>query len=87
MSRCTYTVRLKFSTHFQIRMLQRNIQIDDLKKTIINPDRVRNSFGGREVATKKFVGKTLEVVYFRNQIFGKRNEYRIITAYTIKEII
>jgi len=65
-------------------MFQRSIQIDDLEKTIINPDKLRDSFGGRKIATKKIVDKTLEVVYFKSGFIGRRDEYKIITAYLIK---
>lgn len=72
-------MRLSFSIHFQQAIIERDINIDHLKKTIREPDKSHSTFGGRTVSQKVVDGKTLEVVYIR----GGKNEYRIITAYYI----
>lgn len=70
-------MKLSFSIHFQQAIIEREINIDHLKKTIREPDKSYATFGGRIVVQKVVGGKTLEVVYIR----GGKNEYRIITAY------
>lgn len=72
-----FHMKLSFSIHFQQAIIERNISIDHLKKTIREPDKSYDTFGERTVAKKKVSGKTLEVVYKRVD----KNEYRIITAY------
>jgi len=76
-------MNLKFSVHFQQAIIERNINIDDLKKVIRNPDVSHVSFGGRIVAQKAVNGKILEVVYIEGITSSKKTEYRIITAYYI----
>jgi hypothetical protein len=76
-------MNLKFSIHFQQAIIERNIDIDDLKKAIRNPDASHVSFGGRIVAQKKVNDKILEVVYVQSVASNMKNEYRIITAYYI----
>lgn len=72
-------MKLSFSIHFQQAIIERDINIDHLKKAIQEPDTSYASFAGRTVAQKTVDGKALEVVYIR----GSKNEYRIITAYYI----
>lgn len=72
-------MKLSFSIHFQQAIIERNISIDHLKKTIQEPDKSHATFGGRTVSQKAMDGRLLEVVYTR----GSKNEYRIITAYYI----
>lgn len=76
-------MNLKFSIHFQQAIVERNISIDHLKKTIRNPDTLRQSFGGRMVATKVVDDKVLEVVYIESVMPKDKKDYQIITAYYI----
>jgi len=76
-------MNLKFSIHFQQAIVERNISIDHLKKTIRNPDTSRQSFGGRMVVTKVVDDKILEVVYIEKVMPKGKKEYQIITAYYI----
>ncbi|OHA25848.1 MAG: hypothetical protein A3C06_03300 [Candidatus Taylorbacteria bacterium RIFCSPHIGHO2_02_FULL_46_13] len=78
-----FRMKLKFSIHFQQAIIERNINIDHLKKVIRNPDESYASFGGRSVARKAVSGKILEVVYIQGATSDTKNEYRIITAYYI----
>jgi hypothetical protein len=72
-------MNLKFSIHFQQKIIERGISIDHLKKVIKNSDEVYISFGNRTVARKVVDGRILEVVYVK----GLKNEYRILTAYYV----
>ena len=74
-------MNLKFSIHFQQAIIERNINIDHLKKTIKNPDILRQSFGGRTIATKTIDDKVLEVVYIEKVMQKGKSEFQIITAY------
>ncbi|MEK7145468.1 MAG: DUF4258 domain-containing protein [Patescibacteria group bacterium] len=74
-------MNLKFSIHFQQAIVERNISIDHLKKTIKNPDTLRQSFGDRMIAAKAINDKVLEVVYIKRVIPKVKSEFVIITAY------
>jgi len=76
-------MNLKFSIHFQQAIIERNISIDHLKKTVRNPDTLRQSFGGRMVATKTINDRVLEVVYIERVMPKNKREFQIITAYYI----
>ena len=76
-------MNLKFSIHFQQAIIERNISVDHLKKTIRNPDIVRQSFNGRMIATKAVDDKVLEVVYIERAMTKNKSEFQIITAYYI----
>lgn len=73
------SMKLSFSIHFQQAIIERDINIDHLKKVVQEPDKSHSTFGGRTVSQKAIGGRILEVVYTR----GSKNEYRIITAYYI----
>lgn len=75
-------MNLRFSIHFQQKIIERGVNIDQLKKVIRNPDKFYVSFGGRIVARKVEDDRILEIVYIK----GSKNEYIILTAYyVIKE--
>ena len=74
-------MNLKFSIHFQQAIVERNISIDHLKKTIRNPDMLRQSFNNRMIATKAIDDRALEVVYIERVIPKCKSEFVIITAY------
>ncbi len=76
-------MHLIFTKHFQDMVVDRNINIDHMKKSIINPDFAYRTSDGKIVARKSFNDTVLEVVYIKD-FFGKaREQYRIITAYYI----
>ena len=83
-SKIRYTVammKLLFPTHFQVRMLERGIDIDHVKKAVKNPDFTEQTFQGRIKACKQIDEKrAIEVIYYR-QGFKGANDYVIITAY------
>ncbi len=78
-------IRLKFTGHSQVRLQERGLQIDDIKKAIREPDFTEPTFEGRMLARKSLSnGRTIEVIYFKDG-FRKSNDYFIITAYYIEE--
>ena len=75
-------IRLKFSIHAQVRVEERGIEIDHIKKAIRNPDFTRHQFEGRILVGKKIDKKrTIEVVYCKESSLKKTSDYLIITAY------
>ncbi len=77
-------MNLKFSVHFQARMLERSVSIDHLKLAIRDPDRRVAVFEGRTKVVKKINGKTIEVVYLLEKL-RKKEEYLVITAYYLEQ--
>ena len=77
-------MKLEFPIHFQQRLIERNIDIDHIKKAIKKPDTTKGIFGGRFVSVKKIDKRTIKVVY--SPVKGKKDTYVIITAYYIYKI-
>ena len=74
-------VKLLFPTHFQVRMLERGIDVDHVKKAVKNPDFTETVFQGRTRVRKAIdTNRSIEVIYYR-QGFKGANDYVIITAY------
>ena len=74
-------MKLLFPSHFQLRMMERGIDIDHVKRTIKNPDFTEPTFKGRILARKKIDEKrVLEVIYYMQGFKGANNPV-IITAY------
>lgn len=74
---------LKFTRHFQARMIERNIEVDHVRKAINSPDSdyTDSKIDDTIVATKKIdKERTIEVVYSNENFRGVRNQL-IITAY------
>jgi hypothetical protein len=77
-------MRLKFTVHAQIRMQERGLQVDDIKKAINDPDFTKDAYEGKVLVRKELAnGRTIEVVYFKDG-FRNSNDYFIITAYYIE---
>ncbi|HCR52313.1 TPA: hypothetical protein DIV48_01525 [Candidatus Kaiserbacteria bacterium] len=74
-------VKLRLTNHFQVRMQERNIQIEHVKKAIRDPDLKEAVFEGRTRVRKKIGSKTIVVVYWKDGFRDKSNEYIISTAY------
>lgn len=74
-------VKLKFPPHFQIRMLERGISIDHVKKAILKPDAKEAMFEGRTKVRKKVGSKTIVVIYYKDAFRDRKNEFIVITAY------
>ncbi len=74
-------MRLLFPNHFQVRMLERGISVDHVKKAIKDPDFTEPTFQGRIRVRKQIdAERVIEVIYYR-QGFKDANDYVIITAY------
>jgi hypothetical protein len=76
-------MNLRMTDHLKSRLIERSIDIDHIKSAIHSPDKLSHSFGGRIVVTKKCSEKIIEVVYLRDEFWGKLN-YVILTAYYLK---
>ncbi len=72
---------LQFTYHAQIRIEQRLVSIEDVKRAIRNPDSSKVGFEGRTIVSKKIDGRILEVVYFKDTEPHRKAYYRIITLY------
>ena len=74
-------MRLLFPNHFQVRMLERGISIEHVRKAIRQPDFTEQTFQGRIKVRKEIdAERILEVIYYR-QGFKDANDYIIVTAY------
>jgi len=76
-------MKLKFGYHCQFRLYERGINVDHIKKAIMNPDSRRDTYEGKIKVQKKIGGKIIKVVYCKNTCKDKKEEYNIITAYYI----
>ncbi len=74
-------MKLKFSLHFQERIIERSLNVDHVKAAIRNPDTSEATFEGRRRVTKSIDDKKIEVVYFNEGFRDRKEEYIIITAY------
>lgn len=75
------SIRLKFPNHAQDMLQYRNINVDDLKKAIRDPDFTKPLDDGRlKVCKQVGEGKAITVVYYKESTKGT-NDYLIITAY------
>lgn len=70
-------MRIRFTNHAQIGMIERGISTSRATDTLRHPDARFVERDGAVSCTKTFSGKTLKVI-FRERI---RSEYVIITAY------
>jgi len=68
-------MKTRLSTHAQVRMMERGIDIDKIKKVINNPDKTSLEFNGRVKVVKNVDGKPITVVYSKD-----KNVFVIITA-------
>ena len=75
--------KLKLSTHAQMRLVERTVDVDNVKQAIANPDfRKADSYGTIKVQ-KKIGNRTMVVVYSNEKFRDRKNEYLIITFYYI----
>lgn len=56
-------MKIKYSPHARIRLLERKITRKQIRLTLLNPDSVSQVDRNRLVARKKLNGKTLEIIY------------------------
>ncbi len=74
-------MRLRFTAHFQSRLVERGIDVDHIKRAISSPDFTKHAFEGRVLVRKKVDdARVIEVIYFK---WGTKKdvEYVIVTAY------
>lgn len=68
-------MKIRISTHAQIRSMERGIDVDEIKKVINAPDSSENQFEGRVKATKIIDDRSITVIYTKD-----KNVFVIITA-------
>lgn len=74
-------MRLRFTIHCQIRILERTLNIEHIKQAILKPDRQRDAGEGTVKVWKKIDETEIVVVYSRDGFRDRKNDYFIITAY------
>ncbi|MDE2038125.1 MAG: DUF4258 domain-containing protein [Patescibacteria group bacterium] len=73
--------RLRLTTHAQMRMVERTIDIDNAKRAIAEPDERKADPYGKIRVIKKIGGRTVVVVYSDEKFKDRKNEYLVITFY------
>ena len=68
-------MKIRISTHAQIRSMERGIDVDKIKRVIKAPDTSENQFKGRVKATKIIDDRSITVIYTKD-----KNVFVIITA-------
>ncbi len=68
-------MKLRVSVHAQIRLAERGIDIEQVKRVIKNPDNIVNEFEGRVKVSKILNDRKVTVIYTKEQ-----NVFVIITA-------
>ena len=76
-------MKLKFGYHCQFRLYERGINVDHIKKAIMNPDSKQDAYEGKIKVQKKIGNKVIKVIYYKKDLKDKKEEYNIITAYYI----
>lgn len=74
-------MRLKFTIHCQVRILERLLNIEHIKQAILKPDKQKSAGEGAIKAWKKVSTKTIVVVYSQDGFRDRKNDYFVITAY------
>lgn len=72
---------LKFTTHCQVRILERLINIEHIKQALLKPDKKKEAGEGKIKVWKKIGTKQIVVIYYRDAFRDRKNEYIVITAY------
>jgi len=68
-------MKVRISTHAQIRIIERDIDLDKIKKVIREPDSSSAEFGGRVRVSKIVENRNITVIYTKD-----KNVFVIITA-------
>lgn len=74
---------LKQTVHFQTRAMERGINFDHVKKAVKEPDSKEDVLDGKTKVTKEIDGKTIEVVYLKENFKRQEETILLITAYYI----
>lgn len=74
-------MNLKLTTHCQVRILERLINIEHIKQAVLKPDRQKDAGEGKIKVWKKVGTKQIVVIYCKDAFRDRKNEYFVITAY------
>jgi Domain of unknown function (DUF4258) len=78
--------KLRLTSHAQMRIFERGIDIDEVKQAILEPDfRKADPYGGVKVM-KKIGDRTIVVVYSEEKFKDRKNEYLVVTFYYLDNI-
>ena len=64
-----------YTVHAKTRMIFREITEEMVRRTLANPDKTGQGYGGKNLAYKKFKAKILKVVYKQ-----KKDSYIIVSV-------
>lgn len=70
------SMKVIFTNHTKLRLIERNISVSFIKQAIKNPDFEKLTFGGKTQIRKKFEDKVLEIICAKYP-----NKIIIITLY------
>jgi hypothetical protein len=73
--------KLRLTTHAQMRMFERSIDIDNAKHAIAEPDKRKADPYGVVTVTKKIGDRFVVVVYSEEKFRDRKNEYLVLTFY------
>lgn len=73
-------MKIIFSNHANSQRIKRKIPKKDILATIKNPTGIDRSYRNRQLCRRKFGGKILEVV-----IFKEKSQTIIVTGYYLEE--
>lgn len=76
-------MKLKLTRHFQDMMILRGINLDHVKKAIIDPDKEENTYENKIKVRKIINNREIEVIYCKEGFRDRSNEILVITAYYI----
>ena len=73
-------MRITFTQHAKLRMIQRKVSVDQVAETLESPDELIAGDSGEEVAVKRFGVREVRVVY-RETDDGSFLVYTVIKPY------
>lgn len=77
--------KLRLTTHAQMRLVERAVDIDNAKRAIANPDSRKASPYGTIKVQKRIGDRTIVVVYSDEKFRDRKNEYLVITFYYLNK--
>jgi len=77
--------KLRLTTHAQMRMFERNIDIDNAKRAIIEPDERKADPYGMIKVSKRIGERIVVVIYSEEKFKDRKNEYLVITFYYLNK--
>lgn len=73
--------KLRLSYHAQMRLIERDVDIDNAKRAIAQPDLRKADPYGKIRVQKRIGERTIVVIYSDERFRDRKNEYLVITFY------